>query len=147
MRIRRNTARLPAALAGLLIAAMPGAAPAADEGTKAKQEIAEAYDAVADYSYAKKEDLVAWLEARRESLAKDAAALREKASDAGADAKENLGALSQRLEAQREAASKKLERLGNVSAEAWGDLKRRTLKAYETLENEYRDAMGGDDEA
>lgn len=149
MRFRTGAIWLSAALAGMLAAAAPAAAASSgdDQGTKAKQEIAEAYDAVADYTYAKKQQLVVWLEHRNERLTQDAAALREKASNAGTSARRNLVALSDRLETQRKAVSRKLRQLGEASAAAWGDLKRQTLKAYRNLETSYQDAMGGGEKA
>lgn len=146
-RIERDR-RLPAVLAAALLLALPlGAATAAEDGERAQEEIAEAYDAVEDYSYEKKDDLVAWLERRREQLDRQAEALREKARTAGAEASERLTALAERLEAQREAAGRKLRRLGDASADAWDDLKRGALDAYEDLEKAYRDATADDEEA
>ncbi len=68
--------------------------------------------------------------------------LKARAQRAGDQAKTEWEARRPQLEAQREAAAKKLEELKQSSKETWADTSRKTEAAFDELEKGFKEAWG-----
>ena len=80
------------------------------------------------------------LSAQLDSLDARMAELKERAQRAGDQAKAEWAARRPQLEAQREAAAKKLEELKQSSKETWSETSRKTEAAFEELEKGFKEA-------
>lgn len=134
------------AVAGIALGLSAAEPAAAEEGSgdNVSQEVTQAYEAVRDYSYAKKEELMVWINEKLNALEPEAERLQTKVEEAGESAKEHWASLSEKLDVQTKVAQEKAAELGDSAASTWEQAKQEALAALAELEQTYRSAVSDD---
>jgi hypothetical protein len=118
------------------------AAISAETGTAAdvSEQVAQSYDAIKDYGYAKKDEVTNWADQKLGQLQQKMDDLKAKAQETGGDAKARWDELASGFEGQRRQAAEQIDRLKGASAGAWDDVKQGTLDAIATLDKSLEQA-------
>ncbi len=105
-----------------------------------RKEVREAVDAIKSYSYRQKEKARARMESLMQDLDDRAAALRVRAAEAGASAREKYKEEIKALEVKQAALRKRMEKVRDASPEAWEDVKSGVSGALEELGSAFEKA-------
>ena len=125
-----------------LVAGMPAIAGSADD---VKQEAGEALDAMKDFTVEQKDKAMAQGREMLDSVDRQIEKLDRKisdtAQDVSAETREDWRRQKARLIEMREEAADRLDRLGESTSEAWGDIKDGFAEAFGTLSDAVSDAV------
>lgn len=116
---------------------MSSAAATADD---VREEVGEAVDAIADYSYEQKEELEVFAERKLDQLDRQLADLREEMRDGSGEVREQWQSLDSSLEEQLEDTRRWLDDAQSATSEAWADAKASLGDAMASLERSIEDA-------
>ena len=105
-----------------------------------RRDAGQAAKTAVEYSQQAKQEFQKKLETQLNELDAKIAKLREKGRDLKDKAKADWDRKMAELETKREAASAKLAEVGHSSAEAWKDVQKGALSAYDDLDKAFRDA-------
>jgi len=108
-----------------------------DSGKKVSKELGEAFDAMKQYGFEKKEQFVAWAEERTKELDQKIDTLKDKMDKAGAKANKDWQKTLEDLKIERQKVAKDLDSLKKSSKGAWEDLKWGFSAAYSKMEQAY----------
>ncbi len=111
-----------------------------DSSKKVSKELGEAFDAMKQYGYEKKEEFAAWADKRMAELDKKIADLQKKMDKAGAEAKKNWQSTLEALKEERQELGKNLDSLKKSGREAWEDMKWGFSAAFSKMEQAYEKA-------
>jgi len=131
------------AVIAALVIAIPLSGPAIGETTSDElaKETKEAFEAFKAYMIDKKNDAVAHGKDLLKKTDAEIDILQAKADEASGDAKVAYQKEIENLEQKREVAAKKLDELGDASADSWDDAKDGFTEAYKALYDAYKDAV------
>jgi len=126
-----------------LLIALPLAGPALGETTSEDlaKETKEAFEAFKAYLIDKKNDAVAHGKDLLEKTDAEIEKLQAKADEASGDAKAAYEKQIDNLKEKRAVAAKKLDELGDASADSWNDAKKGFTEAYQALYDAYKEAV------
>lgn len=126
-----------------LLIAVPLAGPALGETTSEDlaRETKEAYEAFKAYMIDKKNDAVAHGKDLLKKTDAEVDKLQAKADQATGDAKVAYQKEIENLKEKRAVAAKKLDELGDASADSWDDAKEGFTEAYQALYDAYKEAV------
>ena len=105
-----------------------------------RRDAGQAAKTAVEYSQQAKEEFQMKLETQLNELDAKIAKLREKGRNLKDKAKADWDRKMAELETKREAARAKLAEAGHSSAEAWKDVQKGALAAYDDLDQAFRDA-------
>ena len=125
---------------GFRVSPALGAQQGAPDRQQVMRELDEAYRALQEYTYAKKDQFLRWAEARKKELDRQIAELQAQIDAAGDEAKTNLRAARADLEKERGILEERLKTLKQSGAEAWNDTKWGFSAAIDQVEQAYRRA-------
>ena len=130
-----------------LLIAVPLAGPALGETTSEDlaRETKEAYEAFKAYMIDKKNDAVAHGKDLLKKTDAEIEKLQTKADAASGDAKVAYEEEIKNLQEKRAVAAKKLDELGEASADSWDDAKKGFTEAYQALYDAYKEAVANFD--
>lgn len=124
------------------LAGMPAMAGSADD---VKQEAGEALDAMKDFTVEQKDKALAQGREMLDSVDRQIEKLDRKisdtAQDVSAETREDWRRQKARLIEMREEAADRLDRLGESTSEAWGDIKDGFAEAFGALSDAVSDAV------
>lgn len=120
------------AIAMSLLGVPPGAR--AQEDVSASEQALEAYEAMKDYAFTRKEEAAAWLDERLTDLDAQIAALRKEGQAMSDQAQAQGQEVMAHLSEQRDEAARQLDRLQAASADAWEGIKQASIAAFTELE-------------
>ena len=126
-----------------LLISVPLAGPALGETTSEDlaRETKEAYEAFKAYMIEKKNDAVAHGKDLLKKTDAEIDKLKAKADQATGDAKVAYQKEIENLKEKRAVAAKKLDELGDASADSWDDAKEGFTEAYQALYDAYKEAV------
>ena len=126
-----------------LMVAIPLTGPALGETTSEDlaKESKEAYAAFKAYMVDKKNDAVAHGKELLKKTDAEIDKLQAQADEASGDAKVAYEKEIDNLKEKRAAAAKKLDELGDASADSWDDAKEGFTEAYKALYDAYKEAL------
>jgi len=126
-----------------LMVAIPLTGPALGETTSEDlaKESKEAYEAFKAYMVDKKNDAVAHGKELLKKTDAEIDKLQAQADEASGDAKVAYEEEIDNLKEKRAAAAKKLDELGDASADSWDDAKEGFTEAYKALYDAYKEAL------
>jgi hypothetical protein len=116
----------------VLLGAPPGLR--AQEDVSAGEQALEAYDAMKDYAFTRKEEAAAWLNERLTELDAQIAAVREEGEAMSDQAQAQGQEVMDHLSEQRDEAARQLERLQAASVDAWEGIKQASIAAFTEVE-------------
>ena len=106
-------------------------------GKKVSKELGEAFDAMKQYGFEKKEQFVAWAEERTKELDQKIDVLKEKMDKAGEKANKDWQKTLKDLKTERQKVAKDLNSLKKSGQGAWEDMKWGFSAAYSKMEQAY----------
>ena len=126
-----------------LLISVPLAGPALGDTTSEDlaRETKEAYEAFKAYMIDKKNDAVAHGKELLKKTDAEIDKLQAKADQATGDAKVAYQKEIENLKEKRAVAAKKLDELGDASADSWDDAKEGFTEAYQALYDAYKEAV------
>lgn len=131
------------ALIVTLLVAIPLTGPALGETTSEDlaKESKEAFEAFKAYMIDKKNDALAHGKVLLDKTDAEIDKLQAEADEASGDAKVAYEEEIENLKAKRAVAAKKLDELGDASADSWDDAKEGFTEAYKALYDAYKEAV------
>jgi len=131
------------ALIVTLLVAIPLTGPALGETTSEDlaKESKEAFEAFKAYMIDKKNDALAHGKVLLDKTDAEIDKLQAEADEASGDAKVAYEEEIENLKAKRAVAAKKLDELGDASADSWDDAKAGFTEAYKALYDAYKEAV------
>ena len=131
------------ALIVTLLVAIPLTGPALGETTSEDlaKETKEAFEAFKAYMIDKKNDALAHGKVLLDKTDSEIDKLQAEADEASGDAKVAYEEEIENLKAKRAVAAKKLDELGDASADSWDDAKAGFTEAYKALYDAYKEAV------
>ncbi len=131
------------ALIVTLLVAIPLTGPALGETTSEDlaKETKEAFEAFKAYMIDKKNDALAHGKVLLDKTDAEIDKLQAEADEASGDAKVAYEEEIENLKAKRAVAAKKLDELGDASADSWDDAKEGFTEAYKALYDAYKEAV------
>lgn len=131
------------ALIVTLLVAIPLTGPALGETTSEDlaKETKEAFEAFKAYMIDKKNDALAHGKVLLDKTDAEIDKLQAEADEASGDAKVAYEEEIENLKAKRAVAAKKLDELGDASADSWDDAKAGFTEAYKALYDAYKEAV------
>jgi chromosome segregation ATPase len=104
-----------------------------------RRDAGQAVNTTVEYSLQAKEEFQKKLETQLDELDAKIVTLRDKGSDLKDDAKVEWERKMADLETKRETARAKLSEVGRASAEAWKDVQKGAVAAWDDLDKAFRD--------
>lgn len=122
-------------LAFLALLAVSSGALGHQSESQTREEVREAYHAVKDYTFERKDDLVSWLEARKAKLEQRISALEETSESLDESTRAQWEEFKASLGDERQDAARAMENLRDATVSTWKEGRETVLRAYQNLED------------
>jgi chromosome segregation ATPase len=105
-----------------------------------KSDASKALNTASEYSSEQKKKMIQKWQEQLSTMDSQMEEIKKKGDQLTADAKDNWNKKMTSLESKRQAAKDKITEMENSTAEAWGDIEKGAVAAWDDLKNAFQDA-------